>query len=105
MVDFNGPAISTIKRRLTGNHLLDAVVLQVRDRGIGISRQDLDKIFMRFYRSESSVSSDSGGSGLGLTIIQHIAEAHGGRVEVKSEPEKGSDFSVRLPLAPSREEQ
>jgi signal transduction histidine kinase len=83
----------------------DAVVLQVRDRGIGISCQDLDKIFMRFYRSESSVSSDSGGSGLGLTIIQHIAEAHGGRVEVKSEPEKGSDFSVRLPLAPSREEQ
>jgi len=82
----------------------DGVVLQVRDRGIGISRQDLAKIFGRFYRSKSSSPSDSGGSGLGLTIIKHIAEAHGGRIEVKSEPGKGSDFTVWLPLTPKKEE-
>ena len=81
------------------------VVLEVKDRGIGISRQELDKIFRRFYRSESGESSDSRGSGLGLTIIRHIAGAHGGRVEVKSEPGKGSEFSVWLPIDPAHEEQ
>jgi signal transduction histidine kinase len=77
----------------------DEIVLQVADKGIGIAKEELNKIFKRFYRSENQVVSESRGSGLGLTIIQHIAEAHGGRVEVESELGRGSMFSFYLPLS------
>jgi signal transduction histidine kinase len=77
----------------------DEIVLQVADKGIGIDRKELNKIFQRFYRSENQAVSESRGSGLGLTIIQHIAEAHGGRVEVESELGRGSVFSFYLPLS------
>ena len=76
----------------------DNAVIQVADKGVGISRNEVDKIFQRFYRSENEVVSESRGSGLGLTIVKHIAEAHGGQVDVESEPEKGSVFSVILPI-------
>jgi signal transduction histidine kinase len=74
------------------------VILQVEDKGIGISQKEADKIFQRFYRSENNVVSESSGSGLGLTIIQHIAEAHEGRVNLESELGKGSVFSVIFPI-------
>ncbi|MGB7294023.1 MAG: HAMP domain-containing sensor histidine kinase [Candidatus Aminicenantales bacterium] len=77
----------------------DEIVLQVVDKGIGIARNELNKIFKRFYRSENQFVSESRGSGLGLTIIQHIAQAHGGRVEVESELGRGSAFSFYLPLS------
>jgi len=73
-------------------------VLQVADKGIGISRQDAGRIFERFYRSPKAAGHDAGGSGLGLTIVKHIVEAHGGRIAVESEPGRGSVFSVFLPL-------
>jgi two-component system phosphate regulon sensor histidine kinase PhoR len=73
-------------------------VLQVADKGIGIPRQEAGRIFERFYRSRNAAGVDSGGSGLGLTIIKHIVEAHGGRITVESEPGRGSVFSVFLPL-------
>jgi signal transduction histidine kinase len=76
----------------------DEAVLQVADRGIGISRQDTGRIFERFYRSQNAAGPDAGGSGLGLTIVKHIVEAHGGRITVESEPGRGSVFSVFLPL-------
>jgi signal transduction histidine kinase len=76
----------------------DNAVIQVEDKGIGISPKETDKIFQRFYRSENKVVSTSTGSGLGLTIVKHIAEVHGGQIELKSEPEKGSVFSVILPI-------
>jgi signal transduction histidine kinase len=79
-------------------------VLQVADQGIGISGKDLDKIFQRFYRSPNKVVSESQGSGLGLTIVKHVAEAHGGKVEVESEPGKGSVFSVILPILKTKED-
>jgi signal transduction histidine kinase len=73
-------------------------VLEVADKGIGISQKEIPKIFERFYQSENNVASEARGSGLGLTLVKNIVEAHGGRIEVKSEPGKGSTFSVLLPI-------
>ncbi len=74
------------------------VVLQVEDKGIGIPPKDLPRIFQRFYRSKHEVVSETRGSGLGLTIVQHIVETHGGRIQAESEPGKGSTFSIILPI-------
>jgi signal transduction histidine kinase len=74
-------------------------VIQVEDQGIGISPQDLAGIFKRFYRAKNSLVSETRGSGLGLTLVKHTAEAHGGTVEVESEPGKGSVFSLLLPFS------
>jgi len=74
-------------------------VIQVADKGIGISKEDLEGIFKRFYRARSGVVSETRGSGLGLTLVKHTAEAHGGTVEVESEPGKGSMFSIILPVS------
>jgi signal transduction histidine kinase len=74
-------------------------VLQVEDKGIGIARQDQGEIFKRFYRVKQGAASQAQGSGLGLTLVNHITEAHGGTVEVESEPGKGSVFSILLPLS------
>ncbi|MEA5594085.1 two-component system sensor histidine kinase RppB [Rivularia sp. UHCC 0363] len=73
-------------------------VIEVIDTGIGISPQEQQVIFDRFYRVNSSRSRRSGGSGLGLAIAQVIAQAHGGKIQVQSQLGKGSTFSVRLPL-------
>jgi len=75
-----------------------SAVLQVADQGIGISKIELENIFKRFYRADNEVVSGSKGSGLGLTIIRHIAEAHNGKIIVKSVPGKGSEFSLYLPF-------
>ncbi len=73
-------------------------VIEVIDTGIGISPQEQQVIFDRFYRVNSSRSRRSGGSGLGLAIAQVIAQAHGCKILVQSQLDKGSTFSVRLPL-------
>lgn len=70
----------------------------IRDDGIGISEKDLPNIFQRFYRVEKSRSKHFGGSGLGLSIVKWIAEAHGGSVEAQSVLGKGSVFTVSFPL-------
>jgi signal transduction histidine kinase/tetratricopeptide (TPR) repeat protein len=74
-------------------------VLQVKDKGIGIAHQEQADIFKRFYRVKQDPASQTQGSGLGLTLVKHITEAHGGKVEVESAPGKGSVFSIRLPLS------
>lgn len=68
----------------------------VRDTGIGISEEDLGRIFERFYRVDKARSRAVGGTGLGLAIVKHIVEAHGSKVEVKSVVDSGSEFSFRL---------
>jgi two-component system OmpR family sensor kinase len=79
----------------------DSVVLAVTDSGCGIQDADLQRIFQRFARAEPHRSRPSGGLGLGLAIVQAIAEAHGGSVRVQSTFGHGSKFEVLLPLAPA----
>ena len=72
----------------------------IADQGIGISREDQKRIFDRFYRTDDARSHTKKGTGLGLAICAWIVESHHGRIEVQSEPNKGSTFTVLLPLAP-----
>jgi len=74
---------------------------EVRDRGMGISEDDLPRIFSAFFRGERSRSRGTGGVGLGLTLAKRIVEAHGGRIEVESVVGQGSTFRAYLPLPPS----
>jgi len=78
----------------TGN-----IVITVRDGGIGIPSRDLQRIFERFYRVDQARSRDTGGTGLGLAIVRHVAQAHGGEVNVESVEGEGSTFRLVLPLA------
>ncbi len=75
------------------------ILISVKDRGSGIPKEHLARIFERFYRVDKARSRKVGGTGLGLAIVKHIANAHGGRVEVESSPGKGSTFSIHLPAA------
>src|SRR6516225_12400907 len=85
-----------VSARIEGEH----VVLAVADTGTGIAQEDLERIFQRFARAEPHRSRQSGGLGLGLAIVQAIAEAHGGSVRVQSTFGHGSVFEVLVPLAP-----
>jgi len=71
--------------------------LIVSDSGVGIPAADLPHVFERFYRGDKARSGSNGHSGLGLAICKAIIEAHGGTIEVTSEPERGTTFTVRLP--------
>jgi signal transduction histidine kinase len=76
----------------------DWIVIAVKDSGIGISKEEQKKIFERFHRVSTGLVHDVKGSGLGLSIVSHIVEAHRGKVTVESEPGAGSTFSIRLPI-------
>ncbi|HET7692621.1 MAG TPA: ATP-binding protein [Gemmatimonadota bacterium] len=73
------------------------IELSVADNGDGIPREDQARIFERFYRVEKGRARASGGTGLGLAIVKHVAEAHGGRVELESAPGRGATFRITLP--------
>jgi two-component system OmpR family sensor kinase len=74
--------------------------LKVEDTGIGLSAEEQDRVFERFYRSAEARSSGEAGAGLGLCIARSIVEAHGGRIEVESSPGLGSTFTLVLPALP-----
>jgi heavy metal sensor kinase len=77
------------------------VRVSIRDEGIGIDGRDLPYIFDRLFRADPARSRDTGGSGLGLALVKWVVEAHNGHVHVNSEPDKGADFQVELPLLPT----
>lgn len=94
------PAGSSVILRATSQQESDKkkwVRIMVEDEGCGIQREHLDRIFERFYRCDKARSRENGGTGLGLSIVKHIAQTHGGSVEVESQFGKGSTFTLRLP--------
>ena len=114
-INFNAEAIASVLINLLSNAMKFSlkekevtvklfredgnVVLQVADKGVGIAPKDIPKIFQRFYQSENKNISEARGSGLGLTLVKHITEAHNGKIQVESEPGNGSTFSVILPIS------
>lgn len=72
------------------------VIVNIEDNGIGIPKKDLPRIFERFYRVDKTRSRDVGGSGLGLSIVKHILEAHSSQIKVESEVSKGTKFEFNL---------
>jgi len=75
-----------------------SALITVTDKGIGIPKNELKKIFEKFYRVTDEKVHESRGTGLGLTLTKQIIEAHSGEIEVKSEAGKGSQFTIRIPL-------
>jgi two-component system OmpR family sensor kinase len=75
----------------------DDAVLEVADEGPGMSIQDAQRVFERFYRADSSRTRASGGTGLGLSIVDSLVHAHGGTVSVTTAPGRGCQFRVSLP--------
>lgn len=71
-------------------------VLMVSDTGIGIPKEDMERVFERFYRVDKSRSRETGGTGLGLAIVKHIVELHDGRIELESEPGKGTSIKILI---------
>jgi signal transduction histidine kinase len=76
------------------------LVIAVEDFGIGIRPEEVERVFDRFYRGGDELTRSVKGSGLGLTLVKQIIEAHGGTVHVESTPGRGSTFSIRLPIQP-----
>ncbi|MCZ6785837.1 MAG: HAMP domain-containing sensor histidine kinase, partial [Planctomycetota bacterium] len=116
-VDADGPVSAPIDRRILRRAVLNLVenalkfsppgaeirirvadrMIEVADTGPGIAPEHRDKVFERFWRVDPARSRAAGGAGLGLALAQAAAEAHGGRIELESEPNKGSTFRIVLP--------
>lgn len=80
-----------------------SVVIEVKDFGLGIKKEEMGRIFTRFYRGGDQLTNAVKGSGLGLTLVKQIVDAHKGSIRVESEEGKGSTFAVKLPLNPNKE--
>jgi PAS domain S-box-containing protein len=82
----------------------DRVEVTVKDRGIGMTDDELSQLFQKFFRARRSEVREVGGTGLGLFICKNLVELHGGEISVESEPEKGTTFTFTLPTAPREDE-
>jgi PAS domain S-box-containing protein len=85
---------------VTGKHVDGVVQISVIDQGMGIPKEHLNKIFDRFHRVDNRDTRKVGGTGIGLYLVKHLVEAHGGRIWVESELGKGSTFTFELPKCP-----
>ncbi|MBI1390107.1 MAG: hypothetical protein GC154_16825 [bacterium] len=96
-VKYSGDGMSIDVRAYTVNR---SVVIEVADQGIGISPEFQKKIFQEFFRVNDPRVQETGGSGLGLAVVKHIVEGHGGKISVKSNPDEGSTFMIQIPIDP-----
>ena len=80
-----------------------SAVVRVEDGGPGMTEEQRERVFERFYRADPSRARTRGGAGLGLAIVSAVTKAHGGNVSVSSEPGRGSAFEITLPLAANGE--
>lgn len=85
--------------RIRFRDMMDKILIEVEDTGVGISKEDMPRIFERFYRVDKGRSREKGGTGLGLAIVKHIVEAHGERITVRSELGVGTTFAFPLKKA------
>ncbi len=95
-VKFTPPG-GSVELRASGDEAAGEVRLEVRDTGLGIAPEDLPKLFQPFTQLDTRVAREHAGTGLGLALVRSLAELHGGRTDVESEPGKGSRFRVALP--------
>lgn len=82
--------------KITCRDMLDKILVEVEDDGIGIAKSDVPRVFERFYRTDKGRSREQGGTGLGLAIVKHVIEGHGEHVSVRSELGVGSTFTFTL---------
>lgn len=82
----------------------ELVCIRITDTGVGIPKDSIDHIFERFYRVDKARVRSTGGSGLGLSIVRNLVKRHGGKIQVESEPGKGTAFTLRFPIARENEE-
>jgi signal transduction histidine kinase len=96
----NASKFSADKKEVYVNFKSDAedVIIEVKDKGIGIPHDEINKIFDKFYQGKNTLRHSVKGTGLGLTLVKHIVEAHGGRISVESNILQGSTFSLIFPL-------
>jgi len=95
----NGSPVS-ISRRHRGHN----IEIAVTDRGIGIAREDQERVFERFFRVDKARSRATGGTGLGLAIVKHVAANHNGSIRLWSQPGTGSTFTLSIPAYPDHED-
>jgi two-component system, OmpR family, sensor histidine kinase SenX3 len=91
----------SVSRRRRGDH----IEIAVTDRGIGIARDDQERVFERFFRVDTARSRATGGTGLGLAIVKHVAANHNGSIRLWSQPGTGSTFTLSIPAHPETEEE
>ena len=91
------PRGTTVRTSLTTN--VNHWCLAVRDQGPGISKEEHHRIFERFYRPGDELRRETQGTGIGLSLVKSIVEAHGGVVELTSAPDKGSEFRLKIPIS------
>lgn len=94
----NGTDVSISRRRRGGN-----IEIAVTDRGIGIAKDDQERVFERFFRVDKARSRATGGTGLGLAIVKHVAANHNGSIRLWSQPGTGSTFTLSIPEYPDTE--
>jgi two-component system OmpR family sensor kinase len=95
-----GGSASAANASQAPNREVPAIVLDVEDDGPGMSAEQAQRVFERFYRADAARNRASGGTGLGLAIVAGLVSAHGGTVSVRTAPGQGADFQVKLPLSP-----